>query len=240
MKHFHGFRILALALVLCAALPFTALAAEAPAPELVVRGTSIQRIDADYGMLTLGYYAEDKDLLRAQADAAATVERIIQSAKDLGVEGKDIATTNFNIGPVYDYNKSPNQVVGYRVENMLTITVRDIEKVPAVMNAALQAGANQSYGLSFASSKAGEAYREALRLAIQAAQEKAQVMADAANVRLLALTFLQENQDSYAPMPRYANSIAEDVKMAGGLGDTIMSGSLEVTATVEMRYAIGE
>ncbi|HML48757.1 MAG TPA: SIMPL domain-containing protein, partial [Clostridia bacterium] len=163
-----------LLITLCAAVPALALADTA---DLTVQGTAVVSINPDFATLTLGYYAENSDLMTAQADTAKAVDAIIAAVTALGVEKQDIVTSNFSIGPVYNYNTSPSTITGYRVENMLTITVKDIQQVASVMNAALEAGANQSYGISFDSTERGEAYRQALKEAIAVAKLKAEAMA---------------------------------------------------------------
>jgi len=229
-----------LVLVLCAVLPLAVLAEEtATIAQLSVQGTSILRITPDYATLTLGCYTENQDLVEASTTNADTVDRIIQGIREQGVEDQDIVTSNFSIGSVYDYNRSPATQVGYRVENMLNIIVRDIDTVADVMNAALVAGANQSYGISFGSTKQGEVYQEALKAAIAAAQGKAEVMAVAAGVELVKVLTIREVTNYYAPSPLYSNVRMEyATDSAKGLGDTIMAGALEVTANVELLYQI--
>lgn len=224
-------------LTLCIALPALALADGA---ELTVRGTAVVSVNPDFATLTLGYYAENKDLMTAQADTAKTVDAIIAAVTELGVEKQDIVTSSFSIGPVYNYNTEPSTITGYRVENMLTITVKDIQQVAAVMNAALGAGANQSYGISFDSTERGEAYRQALKEAIAVAKLKAEAMAEASGLPLGSLKELNEVQDYYyAPSPM-ANVRMESASADKALGDTIMSGALQVTAQVEMQFELGK
>lgn len=229
--------LLCLILALCLILPMSAMADDER--ELLVSGTAVISVNPDRATINIGFYAEDPDLLKAQADTTAATERIIQGVTALGVESQDIVTSNFSIGPVYNYNSDRPTIAGYRVENMFTITVKDISKVAQVMNAALEAGANQSYGISFSTSKNGEVYREALKEAIKVAQLKAEAMADATGMKLTRLIEVKEvQQNYYAPMAY--NVRLESAKDTAGMGDTIMSGALEITANVELSYRLGE
>lgn len=235
----NGIRKLLISLILltlCVALPALALAETA---ELTVQGTAVVSINPDYATLTLGYYAENKDLMAAQAETANAVDGIIAAVTALGVENQDIVTSSFSIGPIYNYNADPNTITGYRVENMLTITVKDIEQVAAVMNAALVAGANQSYGIDFGSTQSGEAYRQALKEAITVARLKAEAMAEASGLTLGSLKEVHEVQNTYYPSPM-ANVRLESASADKALGDTIMSGALQVTAQVEMQFELGK
>jgi uncharacterized protein YggE len=208
---------------------------------LTVNGTSIISLEPDYARVTAGYSAENEDIRVARDETARKMDEIIASLRALGIEDKDIVTSSFNVESVYDYTKNYANIVGYRVNSNVTITVRDIERVAPVLNAVFEAGSNQSYGLEFRSTKEGEAYREALKDAIKAAKEKAQLMADAAGVTLSKLVSLSETQNSYAPMVAYANSRIEAVAdQAKGLGDSVMAGTLDVSAQVTLRYELDE
>jgi uncharacterized protein YggE len=208
---------------------------------LTVNGTSIISLEPDYASVTAGYSAENKDIRVARDETAQKMDEIIASLRALGIEDKDIVTSSFNVESVYDYTKNYANIVGYRVNSNVTITVRDIKQVAPVLNAVFEAGSNQSYGLEFRSTKEGEAYREALKDAIKAAKEKAQLMADAAGVTLGKLVSLSEAQNSYAPVALYANSRIEGaMDAAKGLGDSVMAGTLDISAQVTLRYELDE
>ncbi|MDR0397559.1 MAG: SIMPL domain-containing protein [Oscillospiraceae bacterium] len=215
-------------------------AAIAEEPELVVHGTSIVSLEPDYAKVTAGYAAENKDIRIARDETAIKMDGIIASLRALGIEDKDIATSSFSVDSVYDYSKNYANVVGYRVNSSVTITVRDVEQVASVINAVFEAGSNQSYGLEFRSTKEDEAYQEALINAIKAAREKAMIMATAAGVSLGKLEGMTESQNAYAPVPMYANARSEmDASSAKGLGDSVMAGMIDVAANITLIYELG-
>ena len=234
--------ILAVALALLAVLfmPGMGRAEAARETDLTVFGTSIISVAPDYAQIVAGYSADNADVRTAQQETAEKMDAILGALKALGVDDKDVATSNFSVDSIYSYRDDTPKIVGYRVTNNVTIIVRDIEQVADVLNAVFDAGSNQSYGLTFRSTKEGEAYREALAEAIKIAREKALIMAQAAGAELGDIIRISEYQNNYAPMPMYANSrlsgaVAEDAK---GLGDTIMSGMLDISAQVELHYTI--
>ena len=91
------------------------------------------------------------------------------------------------------------------------------------MNAALGAGANQSYGISFDSTERGEAYRQALKEAIAVAKLKAEAMAEASGLPLGGLKDVTEVQENYYYTSPMANVRMETASADKALGDTIMS-----------------
>jgi uncharacterized protein YggE len=207
---------------------------------LNVNGTAVVSLAPDYAKVTAGYSAENIDIRIARDETARRMDNIVKALQTLGIDEKDIITSSFSVDSVYDYSKNYANIVGYRVNSNITITVRDIDQVAAVINEVFEAGSNQSYGLEFRSTKEGEAYKIALTDAITIAREKARLMADAAGIQLGKLASIVEQNNTYAPVPMYANSRA-DAEMAGGkgLGDSIMSGMIEVSANVTLEYEIG-
>ena len=116
----------------------------------------------------------------AQANAIANV------LQGLGVEEKDVQTSNFNVYPSSNYDPMTGQVTGtyFVVDNTVTVIVRDLSKLGDVLTAVVEAGANNIYGITFDVEDRDAAVIQARELAIQNAKDKAQEIADAAGVEL--------------------------------------------------------
>ncbi|MDR1569055.1 MAG: SIMPL domain-containing protein [Oscillospiraceae bacterium] len=233
--------ILIMALALLAIL-FIPSVCRAEDSNLTVYGTSIATVVPDYAMIVTGYAADNPDVRVAQDETAQNMGAILSAIKALGIEDKDVVTTNLSVETIYNYREELPKISGYRVTNNVTIIVRDITQIADVVNAVFEAGANQSYGLTFRSSKEGEVYRQALADAIRIAKEKAEIMVGAAGRTLGDIVDISEIQNSYVSTPMYANSrvMMDQAAEAKGLGDTIMSGMLEISANVELHFEIGE
>ncbi|GHV27910.1 SIMPL domain-containing protein [Clostridia bacterium] len=233
-------RIAILAIMILALLSTTG-AAFADGAEMTVNGTAVVSVEPDFAEITSGYSADNRDVRVAQQEAAEKMNAILAALKTLGIEDKDIMTSDFSVDSVYDYGDySAPKIVGYRVTNNVTIVVRDIANVADVLNACFDAGANQSYGLIFRTSKEGEIYRTALAEAIKVARLKADVMAEASGMTVSKITEINEISHSVI---QWTSSAASNVRMdlagdskAFGLGDTIMSGALDITARVELHF----
>ena len=123
-------------------------------------------------------------------------ELVIQAIKKKGVAEKDIVTDRYVIEPIYDdYNSLT--IEGYRIYNMVAITLRDINKVNDVMIAALSAGANQVVNVEFYLSDLRQYRDQARDLAMVAAGEKAQDLAEAAGAEAGCVLNISENTWSY-------------------------------------------
>ena len=73
------------------------------------------------------------------------------------IENERIQTASFTVSPQYkpppkrsDVPPGPPEIIGYVVGNMMTIEVRNLEKVGPVIEESLAAGANQFQGLQWA------------------------------------------------------------------------------------------
>jgi len=147
---------------------------------------------------------------------------LMDSLKGAGVEPKDMATSNFTVGPRYDYsnNNQPPKVVGYDVNNMLTVTLRNIDTLGTVLDQAVSAGSNTINGVSFSVSKPDAALDEARKAAVRDARHKAEIYAAAAGFTIGDIVTLSEAVGFQQPVQYMAKAaraeMANDVPIAQG------------------------
>ena len=102
-----------------------------------------------------------------------------------------------------------------------------------MIDAAVNAGANQVYGPTLSRGDQSELYRQALKAAVANARASAQALAEAANVSLGRVTAVVEGGGAPQPMPLAAAAKAEDA------GSTpIEGGTQQVTATVSVTFSV--
>lgn len=223
-----------LMIVLIAALAMMPMLALADST-LRVQGNASITVTPDTAILNVGYSGENSDSSVAQQQTADAITAIVDAVKALGVDEADIVTANLNTYPVYNYTEETQTLRGYRVEHMMAITVNDLDLVGDVLDAALKAGANQANSITYKSSREKEVYLQALALAVENATTKADALAIATGVWLGSLEEINE-ATSYGTY-RYADEAQFDGKAtAGSLGGTLMTGDLEVAASVELVY----
>ena len=117
---------------------------------------------------------------------------MVNAVQELGVEAKDIATDYFLVYPVYqDY--SSLVIKGYRIDNTVSITVRDVNLADDILIAALRAGANEVQDVQFYTSELRSYRDQARSLAMTAASEKAQLLAEAAGAQAGCVLSISEN-----------------------------------------------
>jgi uncharacterized protein YggE len=84
-------------------------------------------------------------------------------------------------------------IKGYRIYNIVAITLRDVDQASEVIAAAFQAGANQVVNVEFYTSELRKYRDQARELAAQAAREKADLLAGAAGGRIDCVMTINEN-----------------------------------------------
>jgi uncharacterized protein YggE len=237
-----------LALMILGALPLALAQDAAPAAgresTLIVTGSASVTLQPDYATLNLGVVAQAETVADAQAQNATQMTAVLAALEKAGVAKEDIQTSYFTVNPVYgdmaaSYEMSavyPNpggKPVGYRVENTLQVTLRDIGSIGRTLDEAMKAGANQSYGISFESTQRPQAYDKALQEAVKEARRKAELVAQAAGKTLGGLVELQEQNVGYGG--GYMKTMAMD---AAAPSTPISIGVLTVEASVQVTYQL--
>lgn len=220
----------------------------------------------DLAVMDFTVVSQAKTVADAMADNTAKMNAVIEAVKKLGVDAKDLQTTNFYISPRYDYVREavttptpaatgavgaggsavssptliyPNgkQVLaGYDVNQTLTVKMRDLAKVGQIIESATVAGANQAGSLQFTIDKPDVLEQQARGEAIVKAKAKAKELADQLGVSLGRITGFSENES--APYPIYAKSVAMDAAGTGGAAPSIETGQNKITASVSITYEI--
>jgi hypothetical protein len=154
-----------------------------------------------------------------------------------GVAEEDIQTSNYSIWPQYDYTGQRQILVGYQVNNNVTVKIRDIETAGATIDAVAAAGGDDVTvnGVSF-SIEDNEALITAARDAAFAdAKAKAEQLAELSGVTLGDPISISENF-SPAPQPyRY-----DEVVFAGAdsAETSISPGEQSVVVSVAVQFSI--
>lgn len=198
---------------------------------LVVQGNGIAATAPDVARINLGV---ESRAATAQ-DAVSTTNKkqgaVIEALKGKGIEAKDIQTTNFSVFAESKPNgEGPSS---YRASNTVQVIVRKIDQVGAVLDAAVSAGANQVYGISFGLSDPESLLAEARAKAVANAKSKAEAIAKAAGVRLIKVVNISENFGG-SPLPRGGFAAPE----ARANSAPIEAGETQVSAQVTIAYSI--
>lgn len=175
-------------------------------PRIVVTGDGEATARPDMAIIRLSVMRE-ADTAREALDANnAAMAAVIASLKDTGVEERDIQTSGLSIQPRWDYQSDSNgnqtsRLAAYQVVNTLTVRVRDLKSVGAVIDSSVSLGVNQGGSITFTNQDADAVIDRARRDAVEDATSKARTLADAANVGLGRILEISERSNRPTPMP---------------------------------------
>jgi uncharacterized protein YggE len=227
--------ILASTLIAVFAAPALAQSAPQP-PTLTVFGDGIATAAPDIAVVTLGVVSEAATAKDAMGANATDMTAVIAAITDAGIATKDIATSGLSVSPVYsDPSKDPNgraQVTGYRVQNQVTVKIRDLAKSGPLLDKVIAAGANRVTGIDFDIDKASALRDEAMKAAIAEARRKAKLMAEAAGVTLGPIQSVQTSEGGGVPIFRTQMAMKADVSTP------VMGGEQQITANATIVYII--
>lgn len=205
-------------------------------PSITVSGTGRVKAEPDVADINLGVTKQGLDAKTAADEAATTMAAVIEALKAAGIAEADIQTTTISLNPVYDWEETPPEIEGWEASNLVNITVRDIDSVGAVVDAATAAGATNINGITFRVDDPATAEAEARAAAVADARAKADQLATAAEVTIVGVLSISES-GAQAPQPIYMERASFD--MAAGAAETpVMPGQVELSINVVVQYEI--
>jgi hypothetical protein len=226
-------RVLFRALVVAAAAlaPVTANAAEKLDRLVTVTGEATVAAAPDTAVIRIGVSSQGKTA-RAASDAnAKDMTAVLAAIKEGGIADRDVQTSRLSLQPQYDPNKAgAARLVGFQVNNQVTVRIRDIDKLPAVLDRAIAAGANEMSGIEFVVSEQSKLLDKARAEAIADAQRKAELYANAAGMKIGRVVAISE--EGSLPPPRVFQALR------AGAPAPIAPGEQTLRAVVTVSYEL--
>jgi len=204
--------------------------------KIEVRGEAIIKVKPDVAFIDIGVETEDKNSKVAQDENKKLMNNVFNTLKELNIDEKDIQTKNYSIYPKHVYNDETREstVSGYRVNNSLKVTIRDIENIGDVIDAVSKEGANKIQSISFGTLKEDIYYLDALEEAVNNAKLKANRISKTIGVTIDKPSEVLENFSGGA-VYRELNYSAK-VMSADAMSTPISEGEIEVRASVTLKY----
>lgn len=192
----------------------------------------------DIATLYLGVEAQADTVAEAQSQAMEAMDAVMDALAANGVADDDIQTQYFSIDQVTRWNDDEPVVIGYRVTNMVTAKVRDMEAVGTVIDAVAEAGGDyiRVSNIAFSVDDPTAYYAEARDEAMADAKAKAGQLAELAGVELGNPTYIAEGS-VYTPVDYRGLDMAASVILETA-SLSISPGELELTLSVQVAYAI--
>jgi uncharacterized protein len=207
----------------------------ADTPTLTVSGQGTIMAAPDEANFSTGVVSQAPTAAQALAANSRAMNAVFATLRRLGIADKDIQTSDFSLSPEYQTCKPgvacPQRIVGYQVSNNVDVTVEDMSKTGAVLDALVTSGSNQIGGIGFSIHDPKPLLAKARAEAVQDAIDRATTYARAAGVTLGAIQSIGES-GAEPPRPVYA------MKAMMAAPPPVAGGQESVSATVTITWAL--
>lgn len=201
----------------------------------------------DLASFSFSVSAEADTVADAQEQVTTKMDAVLAALENLGIEEKDIKTSDYSVYPKYTYDSRPcsptfcppseQKQDGFTASHSVTVKVRDTDQAGAALAAAGDNGATNLSGISFTVDDPEALTTEARALAIKNATEKAKTLADELDVRLVRVVSFSDGTDG-GPMPFYREGMGGDMAVSSVKAPTLPTGENKVRVVVNITYEI--
>jgi uncharacterized protein YggE len=197
-----------------------------------VVGTGRVSVTPDIAKVFMGFQTRAATTEEAMAALTEKSNALITTLTAVGIPAEDLQTSGLSLWQVY--GNDGTSVTGYEASTNVTVTIRDIERVGEIVDAA-QGFVGEGFtlgGISFESSDPEASMEEARVEAVENARVRAEQYAAAAGVEVGDVLRIVESGAVDVPMFRVAAADAE------ASGVAVEPGQQELTATVTVVFAM--
>lgn len=204
---------------------------------ITTRGDGFVEVKPDIAQVSLGIELDAPSAAAASEKNALQMTKLTGALKSLGIAEKDIQTTNYNLFPVRRYNKTTQreELVGYRVSNQVTVTVRNLDKLGRAIDQSIQAGATNVNNVAFTVASPSKWRNEAIAKAVADADGKAKALAKASGVQIKKILYITDQTVEVQPFQMDGRNLKLESQQAN---TPIEPGQVRVTANVQMGFEI--
>ncbi len=215
--------------------------AQQPPPLSSIRVTGDARVTArpdrvqiDIGVTTRAPLSQD-----AAAQNARQVDSVLAAVRKVAGPTAVLRTISYTLNPNYRYRPKEGEptIDGYTALNVVQVTLDDLAKIGAVIDAASQAGANRIQGIQFTLRDQDAVRAQALREAATRARAEVDVLAGALGLKVLRVLTVEENSPRIMPLRVYNG--AARAAAAEAAPTPVEAGTLDITADVTLSVEVG-
>jgi uncharacterized protein YggE len=202
-------------------------------PYVQASGTATIYITPNQAMISLSVVTQAQTADAASSQNATQVSNVEAQLMGLLGPNANIITISYVLSPVYNYPQGGQPLLtGYTATNTIQVTLTNLTLVGKVIDAAIQAGANQVTGLQFGLQNSDAANQQALQAAVAEAKGNATAMAAGLGMHIGTVqVLLQGTSGGVVPVVGVATA-------AGATTTPIQAGPLSISATVTLSAAL--
>lgn len=202
-----------------------------------VTGEGTFSVQPDIAYVDVGIQKTASTVKQAQSQINESMNKIISGLKTLGVDSKNIQTSQYSINPNYDWSSSVQKITGYSANTQLKIKITDIDKINEIIDSATANGANQVNNITFDIENREDAENSARKEAVAEANRKAEAAARAAGFKLGKIISYSENSNDNLLRP-VAYAVKSMSVTNEAASTNVQTGNEEIKIVVNLSYQI--
>lgn len=194
--------------------------------KMKVQGTGRMKAQPNVSYVVLGVITEDEQLSPAQDENTARMATVITGLQRMGIPLEDIQTQSYHISPQYDFIEGERIFRGYRIEHLLNVIVREMNKIGEMIDVSVQNGVNLVNSIRFSAEDLPIYYQQALSAAIDDAQLKARTLGRKLNINVspVPVQIVEKGFEPDVPSP---------VRFEAAVITPVQPGTIDMTARIE-------
>lgn len=220
-----------------------------PTNVITVAGQGEVFATPDIATFTFGSQVTAKTVSEAQKQVTEKIDRALDVMKKYNIASRDIQTTGYNISPHYEFTQiycittpcpsGRSEITGYDVSQSITVKVRKIEDIGAIIGELGSVELSDVSGIQFMIDQDERYKAEARGKAIDDAKEKAKILAKQLGVSLGEVVSFYEGGD-YLPYAKFGLGGAADAASAPAVPSLpeLPAGQNKIVSNVSITYEI--
>jgi len=215
--------------------PATAALADEDTGRIAITGTASINATPDLATVYAGVESTGPTARDALTANSTLMNSVFAAIEKLGIEERDVGTSNFSISQNWRHGQDGSKPDGYRVSNQVTLRLRDVSRIGEALDALTSAGVNQAGNIRFEVENSDALLDDARREAVGKARTRAELYAAAAGVKLGKVMSI--NEGGFAPGPQPQFYAAEARAMSA---PPIAPGEQKLEVSVTVTWALKE
>jgi uncharacterized protein YggE len=204
-----------------------------------VRGTAAASVTPDRAELSLEVRRRAKTAAEALTDVATRSQQLVSMLEQHGIGRTDWVTEGVHVGEDHEWRKDQHVLVGHVASTAVTVTLRDISLVGAVIRDGVDAAGASVRSLTWAIDRSNPAQHALLAEAALDARRRATAYTEALGLRLGEVELISEeppNRGGDLIIRRDAMVAMSDAPGAPEV--QVSAGLIELTAEVHVRFSV--
>jgi uncharacterized protein YggE len=207
-------------------------------PSITVNADAIISAEPDQAQIDIGVTTQARSAPDASKENADRAARVLAEVRKILSKSDEVRTSGYTLNPQYRYPKDGKpEIVGYVATNIVRIKMAKLDDVGKLIDAAMQAGANNINRLVFTLKDEEATRHEALRQASAKARAKADAIAASLGLKVVRVKTVTEGERSFQPVVR---QMARAESLAAQAPTPIEPGTVDVRSAVTLTVEVTE